>query len=212
MFRPLAVFALPVLMTAQVDVLQQRGRPGSGPVRSPTAAQSVQVVGSVAVQHGGALDQPVRVLMTCMGRMSQTAVTDPRGRFRFFLDGATTRSAPCTVQAVAPGLESTRVMVPAPHPMQESINVGVIKLSDGGPDVISITSANAPKTARKRLERGRRLASKRKPELAKARVELRAAVDEYDDYAEAWLELAGVLEKLEKPVEALNAYGEAIPG
>jgi tetratricopeptide (TPR) repeat protein len=152
----------------------------------------------------------MRIMLECTGSIEQAAITDRFGRFRFRFDPAQGRGGPCRVFASMPGVESSKVMVPAIYPSDDSVSVGTIRVSDGGPGIVSVTSAEAPKPARKKLKRGRRLAGRGSPDLEAAARELRAAVAEYERYAEAWLELGGVLEKLDRKSEALEAYGKAI--
>ena len=197
--------AAPILASAQVVGAQ--GTWQRRTVRNPTDGP-IEVVGLVKFSTGVAPDEPLRVLVNCMGRVETAAVTDARGRFRFQFLRPGDRICRLTVDYK--DFESSKVTIPNTIGMTSTVNVGEIILTGDGPGMVSVTSADAPKSARKRFERGRRLASKSKPDLAAAAEELQAAVDEYSRFAEAWLELAGVLEKLDKPVEALNAYGSAI--
>jgi len=204
----LITLALPAVTAAQISVQQRRGRPPG--VASSTPFHPVDVVGSVALEHGGSPSQPVRIMLACMGRLDHVGVTDRNGRFRFRFDSTIAEGHICNLSAALTGFSSTKVSMPSLTGTEGSINVGTIKLSDGRPGVISVTSAGAPKSARRNLKRARKLAARSKPKLDEALVELQAAVAEYDLYAEAWLELGGVLAKLERPIEALNAYGQGI--
>lgn len=73
---------------------------------------------------------------------------------------------------------------------------------------VSITSAAAPKDAKKAYEKGRDMA--RKGKLADAQKELEKAVGIYPKYANAWMDLGMVHEGLNHPEEAKKAYGEAL--
>lgn len=176
-------------------------RPGSG---------QVDVVGVVLLEQGVRPREPVPVSVTCMGRSGTVALTDRAGVYRFRFQPSMNRDGICTLSAHLRGFESTRVSMPSLSGVEGTVQVGRIVLSDGGPGVVSVTSADAPKSARKRLEKGRKLAAKKEPDLEGALAELRAAVEEYPRYAEAWLELGGVLGRLERRVEALDAYGKGI--
>ena len=169
----------------------------------------VQAFGKVFFELGGSPTEPVRIMINCMGRVDSAAVTDAKGGFRFRLS-PTQISRTCTVYGLLEDFESSTVSMPSINPGQTTVNIGKIVLSGGGPGVVSVTSAGATKSARKNLERARKLIARREPDREGARKALQAAVSEYDLYAEAWLELGNVLAELERPEEALEAYGKAI--
>jgi tetratricopeptide (TPR) repeat protein len=177
-----------------------------GPVRS---GRLVELTGRVALEHGGHPEESVRIILQCLG-FTDTTITDRYGRFRLRFDPERNRGGICQVYVSEPGVESSKLSLPMLYGLEQSVNLGTIRISDGSRGVVSVTSAEAPKSARKKLERARKLLDRRDPSPEKAAEELRVAVAEYDRYAEAWLELAGVLEKLREPAEALEAYGKAI--
>jgi tetratricopeptide (TPR) repeat protein len=72
----------------------------------------------------------------------------------------------------------------------------------------SITTAQAPKDARKAYEKGLELLNKRKWEDAER--ELTKAVGSYPKYATAWHELGRAYQQQKKLDEAVHAYREAI--
>ena len=172
--------------------------------------QQVEVVGFVVLEQGVPPPEPVAISLSCMGRSGHAAVTDRAGKFRFLFQPRMNRDGICTVSASLGGFESSRVSMPSISGMEGTVNLGRIVLADGGPGIVSVTSAGPPKSARKRLEKGRKLAAKKEPDLEGAVSEFQAAVDEYPRYAEAWSELGGVLGQLERRVEALDAYGKGI--
>ena len=191
-----AVLIVPAIAAAQL-----------GPMPS---SRLVELTGAVLLEHGGRPSEPMRIMLRCMGRLEMAAVTDNSGRFRFRFDPSQNRDGICQVFAEKPGVESSKVTVPTIYPSDASVHLGTIRISDGTAGVVSVTSADAPKTARKKLERARKLIERRKPDPAAAAAELEEAVVEYELYTEAWLELAGVLVKLDQPEAALEAYGKAI--
>ncbi len=170
----------------------------------------VELTGTVMLEHGGHASEPMRIMLDCMGRVEMAALSGSEGRFRFRFDPYRHRDGICRVFAEKPGVESSKVSIPTIYPTEDVVDIGKIRISDGSPGMVSVTSAEAPKPARKKLERARKLRGRRDPPLERAAEELRAAVAEYEAYAEAWLALGGVLEELEQPVEALAAYGRAI--
>ena len=205
----LVTLALPAFSSAQIGVGLSSAdrRPG---ISSSTSRNAVEFFGSVAVEHGGTPSQSVRIMLVCLGQADSVAITDRYGRFRFSFDPTLAQNGTCLLSAVLAGFESTKVSIPSTTGIENRIDVGTIKLSDGRPGVISVTSADAPKSARRNLSRARKLLNRRNPKLDEALVALQAAVADYDLYAEAWLELGGVLAKLDRPFEALNAYGKGI--
>jgi tetratricopeptide (TPR) repeat protein len=72
----------------------------------------------------------------------------------------------------------------------------------------SVTSAAAPKDAKKAFEKGRELDKKKK--LAEAQKEYEKAVAAYPKYANAWFELGTIHERQNQPAEARKAYQESI--
>jgi tetratricopeptide (TPR) repeat protein len=190
-----ALAAVPLIAAAQL-----------GPVPS---GRLVELTGTVALEHGGRPGESVRIILQCLGH-TDTTITDRYGRFRLRFDPRQNRGGICHVYVSEPGVESSRLSIPTLYGLEDTVNLGTIRISDGSRGVVSVTSAEAPRSARKKLERARKMLDRREPNLAKAAAELRAAVAEYDRYAEAWFELAGVLEKLDEPQEALEAYGKAI--
>ncbi len=196
-------------MAAQINVGVNRStrRPG---IASSTSQHPVELWGSVTLDQGAMPSQSVRIMLTCIGHLDSVAITDRFGRFHFQYDPAIARGGICILSAVLAGFDSTKVSIPSITGIENRINVGIIRLSDGKPGIISVTLADAPKSTRRRLNRARKLTSRRKPDLDGALLELQAAVAEHDLYAEAWLELGGVLAKLDRPLEALEAYGNGI--
>lgn len=72
----------------------------------------------------------------------------------------------------------------------------------------SLTSANAPKDARKAYEKGQDLFKKKK--FAEAEVQLQKAVDTYPKFAAAWYELGRSFEAQKKSDEARKAFEQAV--
>ena len=95
----------------------------------------------------------------------------------------------CQLQAYYPGYRSDSIDLSTRHAL-DNPDVGVIvlhRLGNVQGTAISITSALAPKKARKAYEKGMQLAAKGK--LDEAQKHLQEAVDEYPKYASAWYDL-----------------------
>ena len=75
-------------------------------------------------------------------------------------------------------------------------------------DVVSITSLNAPKEAKKAYEKGLKAMRKRKWNAGQK--EFQKAVEIYPQYAAAWFELGKALEEQNKLDEARKAHGRAL--
>jgi tetratricopeptide (TPR) repeat protein len=116
----------------------------------------------------------------------------------------------CDIRARLPGYRSDSLSL-AGRRMLDNPDIGAILLYPiaGIQGLIaSATSGQAPKDARKALEKGRNDAKKNKPDQAEQ--EFRKAVQIYPRYAEAWLELGKILEQREHYPEARQAYASAL--
>jgi hypothetical protein len=116
----------------------------------------------------------------------------------------------CELRAVVSGFRSNTVV------LQETRNVGqfdvgtilICPLAKVPGTLVSVTTLQAPKQARKALERAE--ASLQKNNIEKARKELETAIEAYPKYAAAWFTLGGIYE-LEGHVEdARDAYKKAV--
>lgn len=116
----------------------------------------------------------------------------------------------CELRASLPGYRSNIVSLAGRRSM-DNPEVGTIVLRRLGQvegTTISFTSLQAPKDARKALEKGREAVGKKK--YAEARAQFEKAVQLYPNYAAAWFEL-GMIHEREKDIEpARRAYREAL--
>ncbi len=116
----------------------------------------------------------------------------------------------CEIRAVLAGYRSEAVPL-AGRRMMDNPDVGTIILRRMGNVeglTVSVTSAAAPKDARKAYEKARDLARKKKP--AEAQKEYEKAVALYPKYANAWTELGQMLEAQNDNEGAQKAYTEAL--
>lgn len=116
----------------------------------------------------------------------------------------------CELRATLPGYRSDIVNL-AGRRLLDNPDVGTILMKRLGKVegyTVSLTSAEAPKNARKAYEKALDQAKKQK--YADAEVNLRTAVGAYDRYAVAWFELGRVLEAQNKSEEARGAFEKAI--
>lgn len=116
----------------------------------------------------------------------------------------------CELRASLPGYRSDVVNLSGRRVM-DNPDVGVIilhPLANVAGYTFSITTANAPKDAKKAYEKGLDLMKKKK--LQEAEAQLQKAVSVYPKYAVAWYELGRTLEMQKKDAEAKNAYKQSI--
>jgi tetratricopeptide (TPR) repeat protein len=112
----------------------------------------------------------------------------------------------CELRAVYPGYVSERVDISSHHPLDDS-KVGTLllhRLSEVKGTTISVTTAEAPKSALKDFDKGVALVQKAKFEEAESR--FAAATAEYPKYAEAWVALGETQQRLNKPEDAKESF------
>ncbi len=116
----------------------------------------------------------------------------------------------CEIRASLPGYRSEVVNLSGRRVM-DNPDIGTILLRRLGNVeglTISGTSLQAPKDAKKALDKSRDLVKKKK--LAEAQKELEKAVELYPKYAVAWYELGRIQENNAKLDEARKSYQEAV--
>lgn len=182
---------------------------GSAITRGPLAAT---VTGTVALQGGGSFPNEVTVQSFCGGMAGEAVKT--RGRFRVVVGQTVHTGAPpgvvqgamaCEVRASLSGFQ------PATHTLHTipamGIDIGILvlrPLHGVTGYTFSVTTALAPKEARKAYEKGLRLSAENKPQTAIP--ELQRAVGIYPAYAMAWFELGTAFHRLNRSDEARMAY------
>jgi tetratricopeptide (TPR) repeat protein len=116
----------------------------------------------------------------------------------------------CELRAALPGFRSESIQL-AGRRLLDSPDVGTILMQRLGKVegyTTSMTTANAPKNAKKAFEKGLKEAKKNK--LAVAETEIRKAVTEYPLYADAWCELGRIQEAQNKRDEAHASFLKAL--
>ena len=116
----------------------------------------------------------------------------------------------CELRANLPGFRSDMVNL-SNRRFLDSPEVGTIILHRMGNvegRIISATSMNAPKDARKAFDKGQDLVKRKK--LDDAAKSLQAAVDLYPKYAAAWLELGKIQASKSQFAEASASYQQAV--
>jgi len=116
----------------------------------------------------------------------------------------------CELMAVLPGFRSDAIILTGRHAL-DNPEVGTIVLHRiGGVEgtVVSLTSLEAPKDARKAFEKG--LEANRHRKWPKAQTELEKAVAVYPKYAAAWYELGYSLQHQKQIEAARKAYARSL--
>jgi tetratricopeptide (TPR) repeat protein len=116
----------------------------------------------------------------------------------------------CELRAAYPGYLSERVDL-SEHSTISDAQVGTIilhRVNGVTGTTVSITSTEAPKSARKNFEKGVQLAHVGK--FAEAESRLASATSEYPKYAEAWVALGDVQVQLNKPEVSRKSFLAAI--
>ena len=116
----------------------------------------------------------------------------------------------CEIRANLAGFQSDSIML-AFREALDNPDIGIIhlrRLANVEGFTFSITTALAPKDARKAYEKGLDLTKKQK--WPDAEREFTKAVAAYPKYAVAWYELGRVYQQLKRLDDANRAYGEAI--
>jgi tetratricopeptide (TPR) repeat protein len=116
----------------------------------------------------------------------------------------------CEVRASLPGYRSESIPL-AGRRLLDSPDLGTILMQRLGKVegyTVSMTTANAPKSAKKAYEKGLKEANKRKFDSAEA--EILKAVNEYPAYAVAWFDLGRIQESQDKKEEAQASFRKSI--
>jgi len=116
----------------------------------------------------------------------------------------------CEIRANLAGFQSDSIMLGFRRSLDDP-DIGTIRLrrlANVEGYTFSVTTAQAPKDARKAYEKGLELLNKRK--WVEAERELTKAVGSYPKYAAAWHELGRAYQQQKKLDDAVHAYREAI--
>lgn len=116
----------------------------------------------------------------------------------------------CEVRASLPGYRSEAIPL-AGRRLLDNPDLGTILMQRLGKVegfTTSMTTANAPKNAKKAYEKGLNLAKKKK--FAEAETNIQAAVDQYPAYAVAWFDLGRIQEAQQKNDVAQESFRKAI--
>jgi len=189
------------------------------------------ISGKVVLDDGTALTEPVAIETLCFGSRHTVAFTDSHGAFNFqFGDPALEGNADlsdasnsmlshqqnqqqagnwkaCQLDAVLPGFTSEVVELASRVSGMDDTDIGRVtlhRLAHVEGTSISVTSALAPGSAKKLLDKARE--EEKKAQWDKAQQSLEKAVHIYPKYASAWFELGRVQMEQHDLVSAKQSF------
>ncbi len=204
------------------------------PMPTPEMPRQIYLSGSVRLGDGTIPPASALIERVCGSVIRPEAYTDSKGNFSFVVGGQNTpvfadasvadpigvpgqqtgvdaRSlSGCEIRANLAGFRSDSIILGFRQPLDDP-EIGVIhihRLANVEGYTYSLTTALAPKDARKAYEKGVEEAKKRK--WAEAEKDLSKSVALYPNYAVAWYELGRALQQQKKLEDANRAHLEAI--
>ena len=142
--------------------------------------------------------------------MPGTSSQQPAGTASPFGVNATTGLMGCELRADLPGYRSSSVILTGSQLMGRVLDVGTIVLypiAKVQGTTVSISSLQAPKNAKKAMERGDK--ALRKAKLGEAETSFRDAVSIYPGYASAWFSLGRIYLEQNRAQDARLAFTRA---
>ena len=201
----------------------------------PEISRPIYLSGSVRLSDGSIPPTNIVIERVCNGVIRPEAYTDSKGNFSFMVGGqnsavfadasvaAPTINGPvsqgginersltgCEIRANLPGFLSDSIILGFRGPLDDP-EIGIIhlqRLANVEGYTFSITTALAPKDARRAYEKG--LDGMKKKKWADAERDLSKSVLLYPKYAVAWYELGRAYQQQKKFDEANHAHLEAI--
>jgi len=180
------------------------------------------LLGKLAMQGEPLPWEPIPISVVCGGTILDTAQSDPKGRFvitsskvpgALSLQGDAERQMEthyqgCTVQAMLAGFHSNAITITQRNFINQP-DLGTLTLSrqgSGNGTAVSNTTKSAPANAMKSFDKARAEWLEQKPD--RAQQDLKKAVQDYPQFAEAWYQL-GSLQEIADRQEARNSYSKA---
>ncbi len=216
--------------------VQPRSTPTTQPEQPKV--QMVFVSGVVVMEDGSPVPMGTAIERVCEGRTTLEGYVSGNGSFSFSLGGANrisgsmfsdasqdlsdlsatrTGKVPipttlmgCELRAQLAGYRSSRITLDGSHTIG-NVNAGTIllvPLSRVKGTLVSASDLQAPKSARKALERAQK--AFREDNIGEAEKNLMTAVEQFPGFAAAWVGLGEVYQKTRRLPEARNAYERAI--
>jgi len=200
-----------------------------------TPNMMISLSGKVVVDDGSVLTDSAAIQTVCKGKKRTETHTDSYGNFSFQFDSrsvtpaeagfdaessspATRPGSPdrrnlqdCQLQASLPGFTSNVVELAEQFSGNESVDIGRIvlhRLNNVEGFTISVTTAQAPGSARKALEKGQQQQKQGKWEEAQKSFEKAVAI--YPKFAAAWFEMGRVQLQRNDPPGARHSFQQSI--
>jgi tetratricopeptide (TPR) repeat protein len=199
-----------LILAAAASLLLQPAFSQRGGTPARSSSTSIYYSGHVVLEDGSVPKDKVIIESICSGRVRQETNVDSRGGFGFTLGGssgdvmldssnASSRAgtgadsgnvAECVVRAALPGYNSDMVYLARIERTKPDLGTIVLRKAApaSAPPPASITSAKAPKDARKAFEKAVEAFQNNKAD--EAMKQFQKAVEVYPAYAEAWYLLA----------------------
>jgi len=204
------------------------------PSVGPTNSMSAFISGKVALDDGSELSDSAAIQVTCATQRHTEAYTDRRGNFSFQFAALSNEAAhvgdasatmmtrsssnqelrnwrDCDIQAVLPGYTSEVIDLSSRMSALESVDLGRIllhRMAHVEGTSISVTSALAPSSAKKALEKARE--DEKKGKWSQAQQSLEKAVEIYPKFAVAWNELGHVQLEQHDAASAKHSFEQAV--
>jgi len=195
--------------------------------------------GSVVQENGAPPDRQLMVELVCGDLVQQQVRTSEKGFFSFshvmnqpegWTDASVGRDvekpgvfgesnfqtfnmSACRIRLVSGQGFSANSIQLGHRSAFDSPEVGLLVLVPGeeaNPAIVSLTSLRAPAAARNSYEKAMAELAKKKPDPAKAIRDLKTAVKEFPEFAEAWYQMGELLTQQKKHEEAQHAYDQAV--
>ncbi len=212
------------ILTACLPLLAQfpSGGPNSGVphVNSTRSSRNLYITGQVLLEDGAAVSSPISIVGGCRGSLLLLGYTDLKGHFNIDLksggaiedaaSGNSRGTAICEVSARLDGYRSNTIDL-TQHSSFDNPDVGTILLhrnSNQEGSTVSLTSLQAPKSAKRAFDKGMELS--RKNRWDPAAVQFEKAVALYPKYADAWYRLGHVQVQKNDEVAGRASFAKAI--
>jgi tetratricopeptide (TPR) repeat protein len=193
------------------------------------------LTGKVVIADGSVLTEPAAIQTICKGQKRTETHTDTHGSFSFQFGGLSAASSggdfdadtpsrntfagrpdrrdlgDCELQASLAGFTSDSISLGGRFSGDQSADIGHVvlhRLANVAGFTISATSAQAPGSARKALEKGQE--QQKKGKWDDAQKSLEKAVTIYPKFAAAWFELGRVQLQKNDPASARHSFQQSL--
>ena len=205
------------------------------PAPDLTSNTMIFLTGKVVIADGSVLTESAAIQTICKGQKRTETHTDTHGSFSFQFGGLSAASSggdldadtpsrntfagrsdrrdlrDCELQATLAGFTSESISLGGRFSGDQSADIGRVvlhRLANVGGFTISATSAQAPGSAKKALEKGQE--QQKKGKWDDAQKSLEKAVTIYPKFAAAWFELGRVQLQKNDPAGARHSFQQSL--